>query len=290
MEQGVTLKHNKNGFAVMSIHYTAHPVKRNPEWIAKAKLGSNDAQWRQEMEMDSTATYGRRIYDCFNVGIHVKQAETPEKDGLWDVFQDNLKGKRQTIIVGWDFGTDYHACVFAWVSPLDQFCILKEFQLEKTNTYNFIPEMVKQRDLWFGSEVDYVEFCDIAGTFKTPNSTNTCVQIMNLHGIYPNYKKVNVEIGIDKTKKLMTQVNKYFCSNDCPILIGGDNGGYVRRATIEGTLTKNPRDNKYAHVQDARRYIIDNFYSEMLLSNKFVREEEEEDSNVFDRDTGTPIY
>lgn len=51
-----------NRFTVVTLHYTADPVKRTKEWKAEAQAGMRPAQWAKEYELDYTALYGQRVF------------------------------------------------------------------------------------------------------------------------------------------------------------------------------------------------------------------------------------
>lgn len=56
------VRNTKNRFIVCSLHYTADPSKRSPEWRAEAIAGMNPAQFAKEYEMDYSALYGQRVF------------------------------------------------------------------------------------------------------------------------------------------------------------------------------------------------------------------------------------
>lgn len=56
------VENDKNKFCVVSLHYTADPAKRTPEWKAEAAAGMHPAKFAQEYEMDYTAMYGAKVF------------------------------------------------------------------------------------------------------------------------------------------------------------------------------------------------------------------------------------
>lgn len=56
------VRNEVNRFIVATLHYTADPVKRTPDWIAEAKAGMRPAQWAKEYEIDYVALYGQRVF------------------------------------------------------------------------------------------------------------------------------------------------------------------------------------------------------------------------------------
>lgn len=56
------VKNAKNAFCVVTLHYTADPRKRTPEWKEEAKAGMHPAKFAQEYEIDYTAMYGEKVF------------------------------------------------------------------------------------------------------------------------------------------------------------------------------------------------------------------------------------
>jgi hypothetical protein len=56
------VRNAKNRFCVATLHYTADPIKRDPNWITEARQGMTASQWAKEMEIDYTALYGERVF------------------------------------------------------------------------------------------------------------------------------------------------------------------------------------------------------------------------------------
>lgn len=56
------VKNDINRFCVVTLHYTADPVKRTPEWEREAKAGMRPAQWAKEYNIDYVALYGQRVF------------------------------------------------------------------------------------------------------------------------------------------------------------------------------------------------------------------------------------
>jgi len=52
----------RNGFRVITLHYSANPEKATPEWKARTKKGMPDHGWMREMEIDYGAMGGQLIF------------------------------------------------------------------------------------------------------------------------------------------------------------------------------------------------------------------------------------
>lgn len=106
------------GARLLTIHYRADEDKRSQEWLEKARVGVPTAQWRREMELDSTVYDGEAVYSDYNDdrncpaivrGKHIEY----------------IRGCR--LIGGWDAGlTMRPAFVLIQISPKGQIHVLLE--------------------------------------------------------------------------------------------------------------------------------------------------------------------
>lgn len=89
-------KNDKNKFCIVSLHYTADPIKRDPDWIAEAKSGMQSAQWAKEMEIDYAALYGQRSFPEFasnksKIIIPEPYPEFPYNHTFWGGFDYGMR-------------------------------------------------------------------------------------------------------------------------------------------------------------------------------------------------------
>lgn len=62
-QTGLTIKQNtKNGFTVITLHYTADPTKRSRQWKKEAHQGMSDAKFEQEYEINYSAMLGEKVF------------------------------------------------------------------------------------------------------------------------------------------------------------------------------------------------------------------------------------
>jgi hypothetical protein len=93
--QGLKIVRNDtNRFAVVTLHYTADPLKRTPEWKSEAKAGMRPAQWAKEYEIDYTALYGQRVFP--EISTYRDKIVVPEPYREY--------GPLQPFWAGFDFG------------------------------------------------------------------------------------------------------------------------------------------------------------------------------------------
>ena len=88
------VRNPKNRFVVVTLHYTADPAKRSPEWIAEARAGMHAAKFAQEYEMDYTALYGEKVFPEISAGRDKIIVQEP-----WPEF-----GPEQMFWAGFDYG------------------------------------------------------------------------------------------------------------------------------------------------------------------------------------------
>lgn len=93
--EGVELWRNpKNRFLIFQLHYTANPLKRDPNWKDKVKSGLSRAKFMQEYEIAWDAYLGKPVYSDFSKKVHGSQSRLSPERGL-------------PLLRGWDFGLCY---------------------------------------------------------------------------------------------------------------------------------------------------------------------------------------
>src|SRR3990167_3113276 len=100
--QGLTSKHNTNGWTAVFLHYSADPDKTDAWRDKEIKKYPNVDIWNQEHEIDFSKTLGLRVYTEFDQEIHVSPVPL-------------LVNKSETLYRGWDFGYRHPVCVWAQV-------------------------------------------------------------------------------------------------------------------------------------------------------------------------------
>jgi hypothetical protein len=84
-----------------TIHYTAHPHKRDPAWAAEGrKAYPSEVRWKREMEMDWTSREGEPFFPEFAARPQRYLRPLPYLVPGLPVYR------------GWDFGTRHPACVW----------------------------------------------------------------------------------------------------------------------------------------------------------------------------------
>lgn len=105
----------RNGFRVLSVHYTADPDKRSPEWKRKASQGMPARGWAREYEINFTIPEGKPVFPEFSAGDMVREIRV-------------LPGGR--LLRFWDFGFVAPVCLYAQLDPWGRLLIHQETVLE----------------------------------------------------------------------------------------------------------------------------------------------------------------
>ncbi len=83
MPEGVALRRNEDGSAVLRVHYTADPRKRGDWAESQKKKYLRKGNWAQEMEIQYDAKRGSLVYPEFSPAVHVvKHSMIPKRGCL----------------------------------------------------------------------------------------------------------------------------------------------------------------------------------------------------------------
>lgn len=99
-QQGLRIVANdKNGFTVCTLHYTADPRKRAPEWKEAARRGLKQAEFDQEYEIIYDAYMGQKVFP----EIKSKRQDIVCREGPYEF---NAWPKSLPMWGGFDYGTN----------------------------------------------------------------------------------------------------------------------------------------------------------------------------------------
>lgn len=142
---GVTEIKNVYNQNVLSVHYTANPAKRTPEWYHKERYGTTPTgeaipgcsgvdpfTWDQEYELSFTVPTGKPVVPEFERTLHCE----PYKN-----IDGYIEGR--PLHVSFDFGTHYPAVAFMQVDSLNRCVIHDALMAEDEELEAF---MVRVRD------------------------------------------------------------------------------------------------------------------------------------------------
>lgn len=77
------MKNPKNGFIVVTLHYTADPRKRSPEWLKAAKQGLHPSRFEQEFNISYDAVMGEKVFPELKSRRHEIIVDSPFVDNDW---------------------------------------------------------------------------------------------------------------------------------------------------------------------------------------------------------------
>jgi len=252
--QGVELwKNPNNEFAVMDLHYTAHPDKRSDEFQKALERSLPTHQYLREYERNWSTFAGMPVYPNFRRDIHVAKSPQDPHMGL-------------PLLFGWDFGLT-PACIMAQMRG-NQLIVLKEWvsQNEGINTFSrkVMNEVKLRYPEWNNPQKDHFHFIDPAGFQRAQTDARTCVQEMrNSAGI------INIEPGPIDFEARKSGVEHFLLYIDrdgpgllldpigVPVLLEGFAGGYRyenKQTDIESSKPR-PIKDSHSHPHDAFQYL-----------------------------------
>lgn len=235
----------KNGFTVARVHYTCDDEKNTPEWIQKAKQGMTDRGWLREYEIDYSTYAGKPFYPEFKE-YNIAKQPIEYKQG-------------ETLYRGWDFGFHRPCCVITRLDDKDRWCWVKAILGKDEGILEF-GKRVRNFCLANYPGAKYIDACDPAGASLSDKGDQTSVQILNMLGIFPQFRKQNTKLGAEIIrKKLLLRVDGQpgiLVSQDDTYVIDMMKGGLHYPETKEGAEKEHyEKDGYYDHGGDCFRYL-----------------------------------
>lgn len=254
---GIQLWKNKNGFAVLWIHYTADPEK-SEEWAAKVSTkypgGKEGKGWQAEMEIDFMARTGGRVWPEFNRATHVYDPTIVFKE--WGGQPPPHWPRFRTIDPGLHNPT---ACLWVAIDGDDAFWVYREHYQSGWS----IPQHAQA--IRGGTGRDRIEFTviDPSASASTLANQNSIAEQFAQEGIFCTPGDNRVSDGLTAVAEAMRIADygepRIKVSNDCPNTIN-EILGYrwrtltdvlaQRRGVYEEPVKKDD------HTCDALRYLV----------------------------------
>jgi hypothetical protein len=255
---GVEERDTATGIHVVRLHYSADPVKREPEWQKEARRGLSDRSWRKEYEIDWTIASGLPVYaDEFQRDLHIAKEPLLTLQGL-------------PILRGWDFGLQ-PACVWAQVDKQGRMNVLHELvtwngrgEVKQQGIENFAPLVIVESNRLFPKCV-FLDYCDPAGWQRAQSDEKSCVDIMNSLSIYPDRGTVSFiarrSAMRDKLTRMVGCRPTLMLDAKCTMLIEGFEGAYKYRQIGETErYIEEPVKNAWSHIMDGLSYLTGEMY------------------------------
>lgn len=134
-QQGLRIVQNeKNGFCVATLHFTADPKKRSPEWKAAARKGMSQAKYDQEFEISYDAFLGERVFP----EIRERRSEIILREGPYEF---NQWPKSLTMWAGFDYGTQNPSSMHVYTIVDGVTYAIWELYKPCKNILDFVEEM-----------------------------------------------------------------------------------------------------------------------------------------------------
>lgn len=244
-------KNPKNKFFVFQLHYSANPVKKDPNYRENIKSAMPIRQYMQEYELQWESYAGTPVYPDFQRSIH----------GTKDKIQPILG---LPLLRGWDFGLTPACVVAQYVGT--QLRVIREFTAVNKGADQFSSEVLAQCRIewphWGATGRDWKDCIDPSGAFRKDTDMGTCAKILARKGIECIPGPVAFEERRTAVEYFLTRYNKSGASfqislSDCPTLVRGFEGGYrydEKAIDVEPQKVR-PIKDEHSHPHDGLQYI-----------------------------------
>lgn len=252
-----------DGWQVLRLHYSADPERATQEWIdlhlAGYRGGMAGRDWRREMEISFEDYAGAPVYPLFDPDRSV----TPTR------YNPHLP-----LLRGWDFGYRHPAVVWAQQWTDGTFCSLHELyptlnsdDLPGLSTGGLVQMVLAETERLFpesasDASAEVLDFCDPAGTQHKDASDYSSIEILQQHGIEPEYAVVGRKNRIAYLRRYIEEPGRFRVNPHCTLLIKALAGAYRYPELRAGgadrempDLGKKVQEEPYIHIIDALEYI-----------------------------------
>lgn len=263
--RGVRGWKTKDHYLILRVHYSADPeadLDWREERVKGYRGGFDGADWQREMEIDFGSYAGTPVYPAFDFNKSVKPVRYNPTLPLWR---------------GWDFGYRHPAVVFLQLWPDDTLVFLHEIfptldkeSLPGISTGDLCKLVIQETDRLFPNSLDNVgvyDFCDPSGNQKKETSDFSSMEILQQHGIDPEWASVGrknrieyLRIYIEGTRK--EDKPKFLINPHCALGIEAFKAAYRYPDHSSGSadrempdLSKKVQDDPYIHIMDATEYV-----------------------------------
>jgi hypothetical protein len=265
--EGVRKWRSKQGYAIIELHYTADEEKRGIEWTEPfgksersgiARMGYDEAQWKQEMEIDFTIFTGQPFYPEFKKQLHVHPVQA-----IPDL----------PFILGFDFGLTPSTAI-CQVDPKGIILVLDEFTSENNGIEQHTDDLIyymKSKYPWFkvksrNDERDtapVISYVDPAGAQRSQIDLTSAVDVLRRKGLNPYSSVQNPVERMEATKGYLTKFipSPYDSSRVMPIILFDPKAkklieGMMGGCKISSSMRWRKEKNEYSHIVEALEYIL----------------------------------
>lgn len=273
-------QNEKNGWRIVSIHYSADPDKATQEWLdeEKKQFSADPYKWDQFYEINHDGPSGPRVFSTFSKAVH------HDPDIKFD--------PKFPLIVGWDWGLLHPAATFfQWVAndtihilcevlgydcPINGFVSAVERVLaaefgEALDIGSIHPEVETLEKLQLSGKLE--AYGDPAGSIRNSQGGSD-IRFMASRGWMVGFTRTSAEQRIEKLSdrirlqddgapRLYLKGKAYRVGrNESPIpmpsnLLEGFMSGYQWKTDLRGVIRNPPRPDKetkaaiFTHLMDA---------------------------------------
>lgn len=194
---------------------------------------------------------GQAVYPMFRDRTHVAKEVIEPAPGF-------------SLMIGVDFGLTPCAIIGQRL-PGGVWCIIDEFITEDIGTKKFAEELSAFMEINYKDFDVSVATGDPSGDFRSPNSDDTCIDIMNQYTQFKwkpaatNDLTMRIEIVKNTLNKMVDGNPAFLISPKCKVLRKGFNGSYNYKLIKGGDGTRThhtPDKNRYSHPHDALQYLL----------------------------------
>lgn len=266
---GMRLWQTDKGTVCLRVHYTADPDKDpittvGAEWYRLARQSWEDADWEREMEINYDTYTGRPVIHTWSRDLYVRKV----------TFDPNYP-----LLMSNDYGTTCCLTFFFQYKPIPNFnayrlSFLDEIVLWGSDTPTLAKETVNKIKSRFLEAWEYgnlKSFPDPAGNqareTTSEKSEKTSNEIMRLHGLKPDPKKLAIKESTDLARSAFALIlpdGKPAVEVDprCEYIIKCAGGGWHYPDKDDGIHDGKPeKDNEFDHGGDGIRHAVGNTFS-----------------------------
>jgi hypothetical protein len=194
---------------------------------------------------------GQAVYPMFRDGTHVSAEILEPAPGY-------------SLMIGADFGLTPCAIIGQRL-PGGQWAIIDEFITEDYGIKRFAEELSAYVGANYPNFDVSVAVGDPSGDFRSPNSDDTCIDILNLYTPWKwqpaptNDLSMRLEVVKGALQRMVDGKPAFIVSPKCKTIRKGFNGSYHYKLIKggDGTRTHNvPDKNSYSHPHDALQYLL----------------------------------
>lgn len=159
-ETGLRIRQNdKNGFCVITLHFTADPRKRSKAWLTEAKQGMAPAKFEQEYNISYSAMFGEKVFPEIKDRKSEIVVECPFVEG-WP--------RETPMWGGFDYGAKNPSSFHVYAIHDGILYAIWEMYKPCRNIIEFSKEM---KDCPYWDQIRYIMCDPDMGSFKQRNMT-----------------------------------------------------------------------------------------------------------------------